>query len=65
MSQINARARMTPQRKHAQNVNSDVDWLKSVLTSLALRGFHGKITLNYEKGKLKNMVEERSHKPPS
>lgn len=52
------------ERDNAKGVQSDVEWLKGMVTSLALRGFHGKVTLHYEKGRIRNMVEERSHKPP-
>ena len=57
--------RVTSEHTKAAGVHKDIDWLKGMLTSQGLRGFHGKITINYEKGRVKNVVEERSHKPPA
>jgi len=57
--------RLTSEHKHAAGVQGDIDWLKGMLTSLGLRSFHGKIVINYEKGRIRNVVEERSHKPPN
>lgn len=53
------------EHKHYQGVESDLGWLKGLLSSMGLRGFHGKVVLNYEGGRLRNVVEERRHKPPS
>lgn len=45
-------------------IQKQVDWLKGILTTLALREFQGKITLCYDRGRLTQMVEEKRHTPP-
>ena len=55
---------MTTQEKDRAKLR-DAEWAKGILASLALRSFHGKITINYADGRIRNLMEEKSHKPPA
>jgi len=60
-----ARSSLTPEQKHHQQVQKDVDWLKNLSSTLGLRKTTGKVVLHYKQGRLCQIVEERCHYPPS
>ena len=39
-------------------------WFAGILASLIVRGFYGKVTLIFENGSIKRVVEERNLVPP-
>lgn len=40
-----------------------MNWIRKILADLQARGFYGKLTIEFENGKIKRAVKEESLKP--
>ena len=51
-------------QKH-QSMEEERKWHETRLAALMFQGFHGRVTLYLEGGRLKKVTEERTYIPPS